>query len=517
MCNFDPEDTARREALAAAGQGVEFTESRPLGAAWTLDALWNRLGVGAAMRRLLAGRGLDDSAERVLFALVANRVLAPSSTPAAARWVNEDVYISGLPVVTDDACYRAADWLLEIGEALETEIFDRVADPLDREVEVLFFSATAACSCGDQDDESVARGKHARGNPADADAANSGAAWFRAYGTPGGHRDYSPQMVIGMAVTRDGIPVRTWCWTETTAESALIRQVRDDMGDWAPSRIVWVADRCFTSAENWRHLRENGNYIIGEKLRSGSAKAAAALSRQGRYQNVTANLRVKEVRVSDDERFVICHDPERAARDAAVRTRTLAQLEEFIQHTDKLGKDKRAEACVIATRPGLNRYLRVTPGGRLRIHAKSVKAEGNLDGKYLLRASDPEMTAEDIAIGYNRLLEVERGWRTMNEFIELRSVYHRNGERVREEECIQAHILLYWLALLLARVAENACRTAWPKLRLELDRIAIGTFTGPAGTFRQRTEITEAQHAIFAQLGIDPPPRTYQLTPAASS
>jgi hypothetical protein len=59
-------------------------------------------------------------------------------------------------------------------------------------------------------------------------------------------------------------------------------------------------------------------------------------------------------------------------------------------------------------------------------------------------------------------------------------------------------------------------RSTWPQLRRQLDRIAVGTFTGPAGTFRQRTEITPAQAAILEQPGIDPPPRIYQLTPAAT-
>jgi len=102
--------------------------------------------------------------------------------------------------------------------------------------------------------------------------------------------------VIGLAVTRGGIPVRVWCWPGNTADSALIRQVKDDMRDWTLFRIIWVADRGFTSAANRRHLRSGDHhYIIGEKLRSGSAEADAALSRQGRYQDVAANLRVKEV------------------------------------------------------------------------------------------------------------------------------------------------------------------------------------------------------------------------------
>ena len=154
--NFGREDHANREALqrlvasvtrfldpgaalAAAAEGLEFTESRPVGGAWALDALWFRLGIGPAMRTLLKGRRLDDSAERVLFALVANRALAPSSKLAAARWISEDVLITGLPVTSDDACYRAMDWLLEIKEQLERKVFDSLADLLNLEVDLLFF------------------------------------------------------------------------------------------------------------------------------------------------------------------------------------------------------------------------------------------------------------------------------------------------------------------------------------------------------------------------------------------
>ena len=87
-----------------------------------------------------------------------------------------------------------------------------------------------------------------------------------------------------MAVTRDGIPVRVWCWPGNTTDSALIRQVKDDMRDWTLSKIVWVADRGFSSETNRRYLRQGDHaYIIGEKLRSDSPEIKAALSRQGRY------------------------------------------------------------------------------------------------------------------------------------------------------------------------------------------------------------------------------------------
>ena len=123
-----------------------------------------------------------------------------------------------------------------------------------------------------------------------------------------------------MAVTRDGIPVRVWSWPGSTTDTDLIRQVRDDIREWTLSRVVWVADRGFTSRKNRRALmRGGGGYIIGEKLRSGSAEVKAALSRQGRYATVRDNMQVKEVNIGTDDRFVLCFNPAQAERDAIVR------------------------------------------------------------------------------------------------------------------------------------------------------------------------------------------------------
>jgi hypothetical protein len=508
-----------RALAATAGEGLAFIESRPLGGVWVLDALWRRLGIDQTMRRLLKGRRLDASAERVLFALVANRVLAPSSKLAAAGWVNDDVAIPGLERTSDDACYRAMDWLLEIHAALEREVFGQVANLLNLEVDLLFFDTTSTYFELDEPDAPVARDQ--RGVPApdtDGDGHGEGAggkdtgkAGFGSYGKSKDHRDDLPQIVVGMAVTRTGVPVRAWCWPGNTSDSALIRQAKDDLRDWTLARVIWVADRGFASAENRRWLRRGDHHhVIGERLRSGSAEATAALQRQGRYQQVADNLRVKEVKISEHERSVICYNPEQADRDAGVRERLLAQLQETIAGTDKLSQTKRAELRgVISTKPGLHRYLRVTPSGLLRIDQRAIKAEANLDGKYLLRSSDPHLSAEDIALGYKQLLQVERGWRDMRQVIDLRPIYHRKEQRIR------AHVLLCWLALLLTRTIETTCGDTWPTLRQELERILLGTFAGPAGTFRQRTEITSPQRAILAKLELPEPPRVYQLTPAA--
>jgi len=193
-----------------------------------------------------------------------------------------------------------------------------VAHLLNPEVDLIFFDTTSTYFETEQPDEPVWRNQHGRlvdtdtdtdTNGADGDTPPAGATaqtGFRTYGKSKDSRDDLPQVVVGMAVTRDGIPVRVWCWPGNTSDSPLIRQVKDDLRDWTLGKVIWVADRGFTSQPNRRHLSAGGDgYILGEKLRSGSPEAAAALARPGRYQDVTANLRVKEVNVSEQERFVV--------------------------------------------------------------------------------------------------------------------------------------------------------------------------------------------------------------------
>ncbi|MGH8940502.1 MAG: IS1634 family transposase, partial [Actinomycetes bacterium] len=233
---------------ATASSELTFLEARPLGGAHLLDGMWHRLGIDQEMATLLKGRRRDPRVERVLFALVANRALDASSKLAAAGWVTSDVHIGGLPATSDDACYRAMDWLLEIAGDLEKAVFWQVATLLDLEVDLLFFDTTSTYFQLDEPDAPIARDQ--RGMPVpdpDGDAstgdghgtdgegdgaATATTAGFRSYGHSKDHRDDLPQIVVGMAVTRTGIPVRVWCWPGSTSDQVLIRQVKDDLRDW---------------------------------------------------------------------------------------------------------------------------------------------------------------------------------------------------------------------------------------------------------------------------------------------
>jgi len=488
------------DALAVnAAPDLRFLESKPLGGAYVLDQVWRQLGLHDKLAELLRGRRLDPRAERVLFAMVAGRALEPLSKLACATWVQERVAIPGLSELDEDTCYRAMDWLLEVEAPLSEAVYWATADLLNLEVDLLFFDTTSTYFETDQADPAIP----AEGEP---EAKRS----FRTYGKSKDHRPDLPQVVIGLAVTRDGIPIRVWTWPGNTNDSALIRQVKDDLREWKLSRVVWVADRGFSSAENRRYLqRAGGHYIIGEKIRDDSAEPQAALSRQGRYHTVAGNLQIKEMVLDDGtmrDRFVICRNPDVAARDKAVRGQLLEQLRATIADTDRLPAEKRAELVgSLKAKPGLSRFLRVTGRGLLRVDMAQVAAQERIDGKFLLRTSDPTLSAEDVALGYKQLLQVERAWRDMKTTLDLRPVYHRKEERIR------AHIILCWLALLLIRIIENQSGDTWRNLCNKLQRMHVGTFSGPAGTVLQRTETTAPQRAILSALQLKEPPRFLHL------
>jgi transposase len=494
---------------------LEVESSRTLGAVWLLEGLWRRLGVADALGGVLGGRRFTTDVERVLFALVANRAVAPMSKLSAAEWASQDAAIPGLVGMDDDQAYRAMDLLVtaDTQARVQEAVFFAAAHLLNLEVDVLFFDTTSTFF--------------------EREGEETGPGAFRVYGHSKDHRPDLPQVVIGLAVTREGIPVRVWCWPGNTNDMTVLKQVKDDLRGWRLGRVITVVDRGFSSDDNLAYLtRAGGHWIAGERLRDNTAEVAQVLSRQGRYQSVRDNLRVKEVRLGRGDgarRFVLCHNPEQAERDRHQRTQQLALVAAELERIAGLraraaasptragsGRNRRQRQaedhlkaeCALRDHPALGRWVRQTPGGRLVIDRAKLKAEARLDGKFLLSTSDPDLSAEDIALGYKNLLEAERAFRDLKTTLELRPIYHRLEHRIR------AHVLLCWLALLLVRVAEQQTSSTWRRINIDLGRLHLVTLAGPAGRIQQTTTLNAAQRELFAATGITPPPPVTSLQPA---
>jgi transposase len=495
---------------AGAPHGFEFVAAPECGGPHLVGELWAQLGIGKAIGRVAGSTRGRSGVERAIFTMVCQRCLEPSSKLEATRWVGRDVVIDGVDAFSDDQLYRAMDFLLECSERVQESVFFAVASLLNLEVDVVFFDTTSTYFEIDVDDPLD-----------DTDEAAGDDDALRRLGHSKDHRPDLPQVVIGLAVTREGIPVRCWVWPGNTNDQTVVKEVKADLTGWRLGRAIYVVDAGFSGQSNLRHLRSaGGHYIAGMKLRSGMAETEQALSRPGRYREVRDNLRVKEVHVGDGdaaERFIVCHNPSEAERDRVRREQRIARIETELARL-KLQRERsktKAERdshqrgeCALRDHTTLSRYLRQTKTGRLVIDRDKIAAEQRLDGKYLLTTSDPSLSAEDVALGDKQLLEAERSFRDLKGTLALRPVFHRKDERIR------AHVLICFLALVIIRVAETRTDQTWRTVRAELGTIRQGHFRSQDGEFTQTTELTHRHHEMHNALQIPEPPRFGHITPA---
>lgn len=110
------------------------------------------------------------------------------------------------------------DFLLEAAEELQREVFSSVAHLFNLEVDLLYFDTTSTYFEVEEKDNPEDKKQHLRrkGNSKD-------------------HRPDLPQVVIGLAVTQEGLPVRCWVWPGNTADMSVIEQVKKDLvaSGWA--------------------------------------------------------------------------------------------------------------------------------------------------------------------------------------------------------------------------------------------------------------------------------------------
>lgn len=476
-------------------QNSQYLGSRQLGGSWLLDQMWKRLEIDKTLTKLLKDRKYETPVERLLFAMVANRALAPSSKLHMEHWVENETYIRDLPKVEVHQLYRAMDFLLEASENIQHDVFFSVANVFNLEVDLLFLDTTTTYFEIDGEDE-------------DTDEQDG----FRKRGHGKDNHPELAQVVIAFAVTREGIPVRCWVWPGNTSDQSVVEEVKRDLNTWRLGRVVMVQDTGFNSNTNRRILQgAGGHYIIGEKLRLGpKGKLHDALKQKGKYRTLDNGLEIKESILGGDSearrRYIIIRNPKEAIRDQKKREDILRDVERQLQELKQLdGEPHEKAACALRSHKVFGRYIRQTKTGKLKLNKAKISTEAQLDGKYLVSTSDDGLSAEDVVLGYKQLAAIERVFRDLKHLIDIRPVNHRLADRIR------AHVLLCWLAMLLIRVTENEVQQTWFQLKKILSTIQVGILKLPEGKVHQSNSLNPEQKAIFKGLKLDLPPKFFQI------
>ena len=489
---------------------VRILDSWPSGGAWVLDRLWHELGIDQVLAGKMTAENRTQPFERALFAMVANRALhGYSKLYCWEQWLREEVYLPDARDLELHHLYGAMDFLERNKPEVEKEIYWRMADLLNADVDLIFYDTTSLHFEVDEEDEGDANGEVQGSKSAGAKAYPAP----RKRGKSKNGRSDAPQVVVGLAVTRDGLPVRSWVFPGNTMDLTTVARVKQDLQGWRLGRCVFVGDAGMNSDENRRQLAlGGGKYILASRMRAGDEVTTKVLTRPGRYHTVSGNLRVKEVVVGDGERrqrYVVCHNPAEEERQKRHRERLLELLaaELATLKAPRPGESHSKRTCDLLTSERFGKYLRQGRGGRVEIDRAAIKREERLDGKWVVTTNDDTLTPVDMALGYKQLMQVEDCWRMMKTGMRMRPIYHWTVHR------IHAHVTICALALLLTRMAENRANDTWRNLASRLQTIKVVEYERDGSRIHQTTDVRPAVREVLKVLKVPEPPKILSIQP----
>lgn len=469
---------AERVLSASRLPEVSRCTTRSWGPALVFGRLWEQQGVADILRGLAYGRRFRFDVGRVSLALALQRLCDPGSDLQGSEWVHT-VEARGFEQIQLHHLYRTVGWLAEVRGELERELFLRDRDLFTQELDLVFLDTTSTYVYRGEETEYARRG-YSRDRRADL-----------------------PQMVLCVAVDRKGWPIAWEVLPGNTADvRALGRTVEKLRERFKIGRVSVVADRAMLSRDTVELLAADESapfdYILGCRMRREREVRDEVLSRAGRYREVSANLKVKEVRVGN-RRYVVCRNEEEAEKDAAAREAIVAKLKERLAQG-------RAKAMV--GNAGFRRFLK---GGRgaWRIDEDAVKADARFDGVFVLR-TNLEIDAAEVATTYKGLWRVERTFREEKSTLQMRPLYHH------EDDTRIGHIVASFLALRLEmdlqrRLEEKGVKVAWRTLIRDLSRLQAVHIELDGKSYRVRTDLEGAAHAAFRAAGVAVPTRVTAL------
>jgi hypothetical protein len=469
--------------------GIAIEAAFELGVVHVARALWTKLGIGEAIQARVAEKQLQAPHAAALLAMVAQRLDRPGSKLAChERWLDR-VWLPEARELGLHQLYRAMDLLAEHGTAIEQAVFWRAADLFKLDVDLVFYDGTTAWFETDEEDVAAHEWRGLTFEP------------LRRRGHSKEGRDHDPQVVIALAVTRDGVPVRSWIFPGATPDVTTVQAIKADLREMRLGRVLFVGDAGLYSKANLDELAKGaGRYVLAAPIGRVREIRDEVLSHPGRYADVTPTLRAKEVVLGEGERrrrYVLCLNEEEADKQRRHRAEILALLEAELA---SLKADHPKAACRLLASRRFGPYLSQDDHGRPYLDREKVRRAEQLDGKFVLTTNDDTLSVADIALGYKGMWVIESCFRKMKTTgLAVRPMFHWMPHR------ITAHVKLCVLALMIQRTAEIATGLPWRQLAGTLERLKAIRYTSEGRTLVQATTIGPELADIFKKLQITTP------------
>jgi transposase len=487
---------SEKALLVLSGKSDPSASAKKIGPALICERLWQELGIKKVIHDLLCHRKFEFDVERAIFLTVLHRLFVSGSDRSCEKW-NRDYKIHGVEEPCLHHLYRAMTFL---GEQIEdqtsaTPFSPRCTKDLIEEgiflkrrdlftgLDLVFFDTTSIYFEG------------------------SGGAM----GQKGHSKDHRPdlnQMVVGAVIDNKGKPVCCEMWPGNTADVKTLIPVIDRVRSrFYVGQFCIVADRGMISAENLRELDERKiPYIFGVRMRKVKQIRQEVLSHPGRYREVRhegvlskdpAPLKVKEV-LLNGKRYIVCLNPKQARKDARDRQSIIDSLQ------DKLRTNPKS----LIGNKGYRKYLKIETDS-VSIDQDKIQWESRFDGKWVL-TTNTRYLAEEVALKYKELWQVEQVFRDVKSILETRPVYHQKDENIR------GHVFCSFLALVLRkeldrRLEECGHSFEWADIKQDLKALQEVEIHDNGKALALRTECQGTCSRLFRAVGVAIPPAIREL------
>ncbi|MHB1506078.1 MAG: IS1634 family transposase [Sulfobacillus sp.] len=465
-------EAPRRQAIESA---LRTKSAKAWGAALVFDRLFEDLGLGRELKKVQRAKKLELPLADAVFAMVLNRLTDPlAKLGVHGEWMAK-VYWPAFDQVSLHHLYRALDVLAEVKEPVEEALFAQVQTLIGGDLSLVLWDTTS----------SYFEGAGARG--------------IGALGYSKDFRPDLPQIVIGILMTGDGVPVAHEIFPGNTVDTATFRNlVEKTERRFHLSRVILVGDRGMVSEEVLKEIRAHHlEYIVGTRMR-GHNDSLRALAQGGRYQRLAANLWVKETRVAKD-RYLVCLNPIQETKDQETRRLIIKKLRQALRAGGVKG--------LVGNR-GYRRYLSVD--GAAEVDAEKLRSERRFDGRWVLRTNS-SLPAAEVATAYKSLWQVERVFRRLKSGLMLRPIRHWKESRVR------GHVMVCFLAFVLETVLRRKIKDSLADVSF---RQVVGALCDLQAVeielngvrYLTRTDLSRTAQKALAAVGRRPPDTVVEIT-----
>lgn len=438
-----------------------------------INYLWKQLQMQPLLEGIQHQYKIEFSLEQAVKLMISNRLIDPLSKLAIEKW-KEKIYGENFYQVELQHLYRSLDILADHKDMVEKSFFEKTRNLFKSPVSIVFYDLTTIYFESQQ-----------------ADA-------LRKYGYSKDNKTDCVQVVIGLVINQDGLPISYHLFPGNTYEGKTVVPVLNRLKkDFLLEKIIFVGDKGIVGSEVMQYVSSAGyEYIIAAKISKVSAECHQEILNLEKYTRIDEIISAHQI-IVEGQRLVLGFSKKRAERDKKQRELLLERLQKRL---DKSSKPKSV------TKSAYNSYLTMEGESRMVIDPQKVEENAKWDGFFGFYTNNQSMSNKDIVLTYQMLWQIENSFRVLKSTLDIRPVYHWTEKR------IQGHIMICFLSLYMLRAIEykinrhENLNISTDEIFDHLDKIKAVIINAFKKLVAMRTEIMDENNLILRTLGIKIPP-----------